>query len=142
MALKTFSRERGRYLDFPLASSQKKAVCIAENFPGPRETCKKMRRIILLLCLFCARRISAQDLAPRAYVITPLHANAVTLTYSLFDGSLLFDGEAPITGASARVNVSIFSAYHSFNFFGRTASFLVSLPYLNGNFHGTVLGAE
>ena len=113
-----------------------------KTFPGPSGTCKKMRRIILLLCLVCARGSSAQDLAPRAYVITPLHSNAVILTYSLFDGSLIFDGEAPITGASARINVSIFSAYHSFNLFGRTANFLVSFPYGNGNFHGTVVGAE
>ena len=113
-----------------------------KTFPGPSGTCKKMRRIILLLCLLCARGSSAQDLAPRAYVITPLHSNAVILTYSLFDGSLIFDGEAPITGASARINVSIFGAYHSFNLFGRTANFLVSFPYGNGNFHGTVVGAE
>jgi len=115
---------------------------LRKTFPAPSGTCKKMRRIILLLCLLCARRSSAQDLAPRAYVITPLHSNAVILTYSLFDGSLIFDGEAPITGASARINVSIFSAYHSFNLFGRTANFLVSFPYGNGNFHGTVVGAE
>jgi len=101
-----------------------------------------MARSFLVLCLFCARGISAQDLAPRAYVITPLHSNAVTLTYSFYDGSLIFDGTVPITGASARVNVSVFSAYHSFNLFGRTASFLMSLPYGNGNFRGTVAGAE
>ena len=117
-------------------------MALQKIFPGPSGTCKKMRRISLVLCLFCAERISAQDLAPRAYVITPLHSNAVTLTYSFFDGSLIFDGEAPITGASARVNVSIFSAYHSFNLFGRTASFLASLPYGNGNFRGTVADAE
>jgi len=101
-----------------------------------------MARSFLVLCLLCARGISAQDLAPRAYVITPLHSNAVTLTYSFYDGSLIFDGTVPITGASARVNVSVFSAYHSFNLFGRTASFLMSLPYGNGNFRGTVAGAE
>src|SRR6201984_823070 len=95
---------------------------------------------VLLLCPPLVLR--AQDLAPRAYVITPLHSNAVILTYSLFDGSLIFDGEAPITGASARINVAIFGAYHSFNLFGRTANFLVSFPYGNGNFHGTVVGAE
>lgn len=54
--------------------------------------------------------LSAQDLAPRAYIITPMHSNAVTLTYSFFDGDLLFDGEVPITGATACAHVSIFSA--------------------------------
>jgi hypothetical protein len=30
----------------------------------------------------------AQDLAPRAYTITPVHSNAVILTYSFLDGGL------------------------------------------------------
>ena len=34
------------------------------------------------------------------------------------------------------------NAYHSFNLFGHTASFLVSLPYGVGNFHGHVADAE
>jgi hypothetical protein len=34
--------------------------------------------VVALLAL----QLSAQDLAPRAYLITPLHANAVTLTWS------------------------------------------------------------
>jgi hypothetical protein len=114
---------------------------LRETLPAPSRMCTKLPRIVLLLCLFCARGIYAQDLAPRAYVIMPLHSNAVTLTYSLYDGNLIFDGTVPITGASARVNASVFSAYHSFNFFGRTASFLVSLPYGVGDFHGHVVGA-
>jgi hypothetical protein len=108
-----------------------------------RLTSRKVPRIILILCLFFARGLCcAQDLAPRAYIITPLHSNAITLIYSFYDGILIFDGTVPITGASARVNLSVFSAYHSFNFSGRTASFLVSLPYGVGNFRGNVVGAE
>src|SRR5260370_5336358 len=57
-------------------------------------------------------------------------------------GSLIHAGEATLTGASAHVNFSIVSSYLSFSLFGRTANFLVSIPYGNGNFHGTVLGAE
>jgi len=84
----------------------------------------------------------AQDLAPRAYLITPLHSNAVTLTYSLFDGSLLFEGTAPITGATARAHVAIFSYSRSLGVLGRTANFTASLPYGVGNFRGSVVGAE
>jgi hypothetical protein len=32
----------------------------------------------------------AQDLAPRAYLVTPIHANAVTLTESFYYGGLNF----------------------------------------------------
>lgn len=112
------------------------------TFPRPIRICSKLLCIILLLSLFCARGVRAQDLAPRAYLITPLHSNAITLTYSFYDGNIIFDGNLPITDSSARVNVSVLSAYHSFNLFGRTASFLASLPYGIGNFHGNVAGAE
>ena len=102
-----------------------------------------MRRFILFLVLIFTRGIcSAQDLAPRAYLITPLHSNAVTLTYSFYNGSLIFDGSIPITGASARVNVSVLSLSHSLSCFGRNANIVVSLPYGVGNFRGTVVGAE
>jgi len=102
-----------------------------------------LRHFLLYLGLLLLCAISpAQDLAPRAYLITPVHSNAVTLTYSFLEGSVLFDGTIPITGATARVHVSIFNYSHSLNFFGRSANFLVVLPYGVGNFHGTVVGAE
>jgi hypothetical protein len=84
----------------------------------------------------------AQDLAPRAYVITPLHSNAVTLTYSFYDGGLNFNGTIPITGATGIYNVPVFSYYHSFSFFGRSANITASLPYAVGTFSGNVLGSQ
>jgi hypothetical protein len=85
--------------------------------------------------------LRAQDLSPRAYVITPVHSNAVILTWSFYDGSILFNGTAPITGATGTYNVSIFSYYHAFSFFGRSANVTGSLPYALGSFQGTVRGA-
>lgn len=84
----------------------------------------------------------AQDLSPRAYIITPIRSNAITLTYSFFDGGLLFEGNVPDTGAKAKVNVTIFNYTHSLRFFGRTANFTGSLPYGVGHLRGTVVGAE
>lgn len=100
------------------------------------------RATILFLSAFFVPVAFAQDLAPRAYLITPLHSNVVTLTYSFENGSIIIDGAVPISGASASVNFSVFNAYHSFNFFGRSASLLVVLPYGVGNFHGQVAEAE
>jgi hypothetical protein len=85
--------------------------------------------------------LRAQDLSPRAYVITPIHWNAVILSWSFYDGSILLNGTAPVTGANGTYNVSIFSYYHAFNFFGRSANVTGSLPYALGNFQGTVAGA-
>jgi hypothetical protein len=84
--------------------------------------------------------VLAQDLSPRAYVITPLHSNAVIMTYSFFHGSVLFDGAAPITGATGTYSVPILSYYHSFSFLGRSANMNTSLPYAVGNFQGNVAG--
>jgi hypothetical protein len=84
----------------------------------------------------------AQDLSPRAYIITPLHSNAVTLTYSFYSGSILFSGAAPITGATGTYSVPIAVYSHSFNFFGRSANVNASLPYGVGTFQGNVIGSE
>lgn len=83
----------------------------------------------------------AQDLAPRAYVITPIHSNAVVATYSFFNGHLDL-GALPITDATAKVNVPILALYHSFSLFGRSANVTAGLPYGEGNFRGNVLGNE
>src|SRR5215471_19728886 len=100
-------------------------------------------RIALFFCVYLAPGVShAQDLAPRAYLITPIHSNAVTLTYSFFDGTLLFEGTLPLSGATARAHVTIFNYTRSLGFFGRTANFSASLPYGVGNFRGTVADAE
>lgn len=84
--------------------------------------------------------LGAQDLSPRAYVITPLHSNAVTLTYSFYDGSLYFNGALPVTGATGTYSVPIFTYYHSFDFFGRSANVNGSLPYAVGTFEGQLVG--
>jgi len=103
---------------------------------------KFCRAASVLLGLSITSSGYAQDLAPRAYVITPVHSNAVTLTYAFFSGDLLLDGALPIEDATARASVSVLSYAHSFRVLGRSASFAGSLPYGIGNFHGTVVGAE
>src|SRR5271168_2872818 len=85
--------------------------------------------------------LSAQDLSPRTYVITPLHSNAVTLTESFYSGSINYNGALPVSDATGTYNVPIFSYYHAFGFFGRSANVVASLPYGRGNFEGTVAGA-
>jgi len=87
-------------------------------------------------------RLCAQDLAPRAYLITPLHGNAVTLTWSFYSGGVNLNGTVPITGATGTYHVPVFSIYHSLNFFGRSANLTASLPYAVGTFSGDVLGTN
>lgn len=94
-----------------------------------------------MVCLFPILSCG-QDLAPRAYVITPVHSNAVTLTCAFFNGDLVFNNAVPIEDATAMASVAVFSYAHSLKVWGRSASVAVSLPYGVGNFRGTVVGAE
>jgi hypothetical protein len=83
--------------------------------------------------------LRAQDLAPRAYVITPIHSNAVTLTYSFSAGDVFFNNALPVRDATGIIHVPLFTYFHSLNFFGRTANFTAALPYGVGHFQGTVM---
>ena len=103
----------------------------------------RYQRVALLAVVVCwPLALFAQDLAPRAYVITPLHANAVTLTWSFYDGGLDFNGAVPVKNATGTYNVPVFSYYHSLNFFGRSANITASLPYAVGNFQGEVMSQQ
>jgi outer membrane putative beta-barrel porin/alpha-amylase len=95
---------------------------------------------VLVWLVATVPQLAAQDLAPRAYVITPVDSSAVTITWSFYDGGLNFNGTVPIANATGKYYVPIISCYHSFNFFGRSANFTASLPYGVGNFRGDVAG--
>jgi hypothetical protein len=92
-----------------------------------------------LVVLGSAHFLLAQDLAPRAYVITPLQSNAVTLTWAFYQGGLNFTGTVPVV-ATGSYNVPIFSYYRSLNFLGRSANIIASLPYGVGTFEAAALG--
>jgi hypothetical protein len=93
------------------------------------------------MAIFSLQGLRAQDLSPRAYLITPVHANVITLTWSFYDGSINFNGVIPATGATGTYSVPILAYYYSFAFLGRSANVVASLPYGIGNFQGTVAGA-
>jgi len=94
----------------------------------------------LAACLLQA--LHAQDLAPRAYIITPVHWNAATLTYSFSDGAVLLNGSLPVKDGTALLDTPVFTYFHSLSFVGRSANFTASLPYSVGNFQGTFMDNE
>ena len=98
---------------------------------------------LMALLAFCPwPRVRAQDLSPRAYLITPYHSNAVTLTWSFYDGSLNFNGALATSDAKGQYNISVLTAYHSFGILGRSANFVATIPYAEGNFHATTSQQE
>ena len=83
---------------------------------------------------------TAQDLSPRAYVITPVGSNALSVSYAFNDGAILLDPTIPIEDLQGRFSVPILGYYRSFGLFGRSANVAVALPYGIGNFSGVVIG--
>ena len=98
-----------------------------------------VRPLVLLGLGWClTHNTAAEDLAPRAYTITPVGANTLNLGYSHLEGGLELNGAVPITGAESTASVAVVSYYHSLDLLGRTANFLIALPYGSGDFRGTV----
>lgn len=83
-----------------------------------------------------------QDLAPRAYIVTPVRSNAITFTWSNYRGNLNLNGAVPITDARGTYNVPVLSYFRSFGFLGRSASVSASVPYGFGNFEGELNGTQ
>jgi hypothetical protein len=98
------------------------------------------RAILVAAAVLVGEAVSlhAQDLAPRAYVITPLGSNALTLSYNYNDGELLFAGTVPITDSVGKLSVPSVAYYRSFGLFGRSANLLAALGYGVGTFEGQV----
>jgi len=119
-------------------SRARKCILVLDKKQG--EAVKVAWVLVAFVC--SVQLLWAQTLSPRAYLITPLHSNAITLSYSFYDGSLRFNGQAPITGATGTYSIPSFSYYHSFSFFGRSANVLAALPYGVGTFQGTAFGQE
>jgi len=97
---------------------------------------------LAVACACCLPTLRAQDLSPRAYLITPVSANAVTLIYGYYHGSVDFDGAAPITGATGTYSAPVVAYYHAFSLLGRSANLNASLPYAVGTFQGNVFGQK
>ena len=75
-------------------------------------------------------------------MITPVHSNALTLTYSFQDGNVVFDPTLPISNSTGRISTEIASYFHSMSLFGRSANVNVSLPYSIGHFQAVINGQE
>lgn len=83
-----------------------------------------------------------QSLAPRAYLITPVGSNAVTITSSFYTGDILFDSTVPITGASGTISLVVPSYYRALNFFGRSANITAGASYSVGSFEALVVNRQ
>jgi hypothetical protein len=94
------------------------------------------RRLLPIALVLCSARALAQDLEPRAYVVSPIGLNSAFVAYSRTTGDLVFDPAVPITNASAKINSGAVGYYHAFELFGRTSNVRIALPYAWGHLQG------
>jgi hypothetical protein len=81
---------------------------------------------------------SAQQLEPRAYVPVPVDLNIAGAPYTYQTGSVITDPSLPIQNVDAKVNVVSPFYDRTFSFFGRSASAILTLPYVWAKVTGDV----
>jgi len=80
----------------------------------------------------------AQDLTPRAYWPAPRGTKVAVVGYSHVNGDVLFDPSIPLYGVDSRIRTGVLGYLQTFNLAGRTANFVVDLPYSWGTTEGLV----
>ena len=96
----------------------------------------------LLVSLSLAPLLLAQSLAPRAYLITPVGSNALTISENYSSGDIELNNTVPITGANGSINVFVATYYHGLSFCGRSANITLGLPYSVGTFRALVIDQQ
>jgi hypothetical protein len=109
-------------------------------FPPEMTKCAGLAKTLTLVCVGLNLTVPAraQDLTPRAYLVTPTGSNAVILAFGYNSGGILLDPTLPVTDVTAQFQTPVLSLYHSFSLFGRSANVAAGLPYGYGHFEGKV----
>ena len=119
-----------------------RATVIREQLKTPRSGAIAGLLFSIMIAICLAGKSHAQDLTPRAYLITPVHSNAVVTSYSFLTGNLAFNNAVPITDATATGNIASFTYAHAMKIFGRSSSINATLPYGVANFSGELFAKE
>ena len=82
----------------------------------------------------------AQDLEPRAYSISPVGINYVSVSYSRLSGDISFDPSLPIEEADARLNRLTSSYLRTVDVLGRSGNVALVTSYVEGNLQGLLAG--
>ena len=108
---------------------------------GPARSSARWYAVCAAALLCASPGTRAQELNPRAYVISPVGTNAINLGYSYLEGNPDLSSATPITDAHSSVSLVALGYYRGLDFFGRSANLAVALPYAVGEFEGTVAEA-
>jgi hypothetical protein len=87
-----------------------------------------------------AASVGAQELEPRAYAISPVGVNLVSVSYARMGGDISFDPSLPIEQADSTLNRFAASYLRSIDFFGRSGNVAVVTNYVEGDLQGLLNG--
>jgi len=96
--------------------------------------------VIAVLILVSAAGLTAQQLEPRAYSVSPVGVNIANLSYGYSTGDLNFDPSLPIDSASAQIHNGVAGYFRALGIAGRSANVTVVVPYVAGHLQGNYLG--
>lgn len=97
--------------------------------------------VLGLLFLNCAGNASlAQELTPRAYWPAPTGTKVFGAAYQRSTGDIITDPSLPIVGVDSTMDFLSLTYQDTFDWFDRTTSLQVNLPYVSGHTEGTVEG--
>jgi len=92
------------------------------------------------LILAFAATLTAQQLEPRAYSISPAGVNIGNLSYGYSTGDINFDPSLPIDSASAQIHTGIAGYFRAMGVAGRSANVTIVVPYVAGHLQGSYQG--
>jgi hypothetical protein len=91
---------------------------------------------------FAASTAVAQELSPRAYWPAPKGTKVAVAGYAYSFGDVLTDPSLPITGVDSRIHSVVLAYLQTISLWGRTANFVVELPYVWGTTEGSLAENE
>ena len=94
--------------------------------------------LVCAFVLLCAANAVAQELTPRFYWPAPKGTRVGVVGYVYASGDVLFDPSIPLYGVDSKVNVVALAYLQTLNVWGRTANFLIELPYQWGTTQGLI----
>jgi hypothetical protein len=87
---------------------------------------------------FTASTAVAQELSPRAYWPAPKGTKVAVAGYAYSFGDVLTDPSLPITGVDSNIHSVVVAYLQTISLWGRTANFVVELPYVWGTTEGSL----
>jgi len=96
--------------------------------------------LIWVIVSLSATVASAQELSPRAYWPAPKGTKVAAFGYQYSWGDVVSDPSLPIYGVDSRISTGLAGYRQTFDLIGRTANFLVEVPYTWGSSVGELAG--